>query len=352
MTKNKKIIFNLSIDDLKELGIIKPKRRRKNKKLKQYIQLPNNIKSSSDHMVGYSNTFNSTPTLQSENLRLQNNILEKYPMIKNEDSNFENRLIGALQKYPLLKNDNNNSNDYENRLNDIENDNIKHKALTQHILQLAYGSDNNRPMTSFSGIRNSPQVEELPNNNTDDDNIDVATTGGSDSFKSYNHDNNNSYEPNTIQSGIRNPSIDDNSIAPQLSLEDFSQEVMDELDSYNTQDQSKKEKEKENEKKLKKQIYNQERKDNLYLLKQKYTKLGGNNVDVLRSQSISYLQGIITALETQKSAAEKLAVEKLAAEQLESQKLAAEKLAAEKLAAEQLSSEKPKSKSKSKKNKK
>jgi len=323
MTKNKKIIFNLSIDDLKELGIIKPKRRRRNKQIKQYIQQPNNnIKSSSDHMVGYSNSFNSTtPTLQTENLRLQNNILEKYPMIKNDDSNFENRLIGALQKYPMIKNDNNNSNDYENRLNTIENDNIKHKALTQHILQLAYGSDNNRPMTSFSGIRNSPQVEELSN---DDDNIDVATTGGSESFKSYNNDNDNSYEPNTIQSGIRNPSIDDNSIIPQISLEDHSKEIMQDLDSYITQDQIKKEK--DNEKKLKAQLYNQQRKDNLYLLKQQYTQLGGNNVNVLKSNSISYLQGIIKELETQK----------LAAEQLESQKLASE----------QLSNEKPKSKSK------
>ena len=77
----KNIVFNLTIDDLKELGIIKPKRRRrKTQRIMKYLQ-PSNIKSISDHMTGYSNNFSNTSNLQTENLRLQNDILNKYPMI-------------------------------------------------------------------------------------------------------------------------------------------------------------------------------------------------------------------------------------------------------------------------------
>ena len=79
MGKKNNIVFNLTIDDLKELGIIKSKRRRKRKnRIMQYMQ-PNNNKSTSNHMNGFTNVSN----LQTENLRLQNNILDKYPLISN-----------------------------------------------------------------------------------------------------------------------------------------------------------------------------------------------------------------------------------------------------------------------------
>ena len=79
MGKKHNIIFNLSIEDLKELGIIKKKSKRKRTKRK-YIQpslTQSNIKLSSDHMSGFINTSN----LQSENMRLHNNLLENYPTI-------------------------------------------------------------------------------------------------------------------------------------------------------------------------------------------------------------------------------------------------------------------------------
>ena len=64
MGKKNNIVFNLTIDDLKELGIIKRKRQRRKtpQRIMKYIQQPNNIKSVSDHMTGYSNVFNNNNT--------------------------------------------------------------------------------------------------------------------------------------------------------------------------------------------------------------------------------------------------------------------------------------------------
>ena len=55
--------------------------------MKYLQQQPSNTKSVSDHMTGYSNNFSNTSNLQTENLRLQNNLLDKYPMLKNEANN-------------------------------------------------------------------------------------------------------------------------------------------------------------------------------------------------------------------------------------------------------------------------
>ena len=73
MTKKHEIVFNLNIDDLKELGIIKKRKRRrsKQKNIKYSSSLPNYVKSASDQMVGYSNVFNNTSNLQQENMRLK-----------------------------------------------------------------------------------------------------------------------------------------------------------------------------------------------------------------------------------------------------------------------------------------
>ena len=106
----KKIVFNLTIDDLQELGIIK-KRRRRQRKPKYINTLPSNIKSSSDHMMGYSNEFNNTNNLKTENLRLQNDILDKYPKM--------------INKYPAIQNE--AFNNYEDRFKLLENDNRRHK---------------------------------------------------------------------------------------------------------------------------------------------------------------------------------------------------------------------------------
>ena len=90
MRDHKKII-SLSIKDLKDLGIIKKRRKRRkgNKYFKKMIL--DNIKSSSDHMTGssnsYNNMFTNTSNLQTENLALKNkNLLENSELNKINDS--------------------------------------------------------------------------------------------------------------------------------------------------------------------------------------------------------------------------------------------------------------------------
>ena len=176
----KNIVFNLTIDDLKELGIIKPRRRRRRtNKIMQYLQQqqPNNIKSTSEQMTGYSNVFNNnnTSNLQTENLRLQNNLLDKYPMLKNEANN-------------------NNNNINESRFKTIEDDNRKLNVFANHLLSTTY-----RPaiINKYHDDNLSPikrRVESIDDNDPNhivhnDDNNDVAATGGSDEFKT--HDNKN-----------------------------------------------------------------------------------------------------------------------------------------------------------------
>ena len=139
----------------------------------QQPQQPSNIKSASEQMTGYSNVFNSnnTSNLQTENLRLQNNLLDKYPMLKNEA--------------------NNNNNINESRFKTIEDDNRKLNVFANHLLSTTY-----RPAIinkyNLSPIKR--RVESIDDNDPNhivhnDDNNDVAKTGGSDEFKT--HDNKN-----------------------------------------------------------------------------------------------------------------------------------------------------------------
>ena len=112
MTKKHDIVFNLTIDDLKELGIIKKRRRRGQRRIKYINSIPSNIKSSSDHMTGYSNLFTNTENLKTENLRLQNDYYSKLPMIKNccsvayaaySYSTYTTRLSSYASQYPVLR---------------------------------------------------------------------------------------------------------------------------------------------------------------------------------------------------------------------------------------------------------
>jgi hypothetical protein len=157
MTKKHDIVFNLTIDDLKELGIIK-KRRRRQRRIKYINGIPSNIKSSSDHMSGYSNLFTNTENLKTENLRLQNDMLIKYPMIKN---------------------------DYEDRFKTIEDENNNNKVLSQYMLSRMYRpAIKNDNYIDDDSLSDFTRFETLPDEyGSIDDNIDVGLTYGSDSFK-------------------------------------------------------------------------------------------------------------------------------------------------------------------------
>jgi hypothetical protein len=82
----KKSKLKLTIQDLKDLGIIKTKRKRKNKRSKKKVYNMDGIKSSSHHMVGYGSsnlTNNPTQQLNNENLVMQRDANLK--AIKNND---------------------------------------------------------------------------------------------------------------------------------------------------------------------------------------------------------------------------------------------------------------------------
>jgi hypothetical protein len=297
----KKLVFNLSIDDLKELGIIKPRRRRKSRQIK-YIQQPqNNIKSSSDHMVGYTNAFSNTNNLQTENLRLQNDLLTKYPMLQASQNN-------------------NINNNFENRFKSIEDENQKHKALTQYILTSAYGGEfnnnNNRHMTKYSGIRDA-QVEELPDDPNhivhEDDGIDVTTTLGSEGFSNYNNDKdgvNTPNTPNTTQIGIRNPNDLNESYDEEIEFvastpQKDQEEVL--LDGEETkvdtrpQTRSQTQLQAELEEKTKIEARKQSQKkhlEKLSVLRKEYSKLGGEDTTILGSKKQGDIKDAIDAIKT------------------------------------------------------
>jgi hypothetical protein len=108
MKTSKKVIY-LSLNDLKELGIIKKKKRRgyKNKNKSLYKNESGGVRSISNHMIGSQQSgtpvqFSNTSNLQSDNLRLNNLLLEN--KLKDEPSQnqtvipFDNNQIDTLQK--------------------------------------------------------------------------------------------------------------------------------------------------------------------------------------------------------------------------------------------------------------
>ena len=111
-------------------------------------------------MKGYSNTFNNTDNLKTENLRLQNDLLSKY--------------IEMINKYPAIQNESFNNN-YENRFKTIEDQYDKNKILSRYILSQTYrpAIENNIDYERFEDVEDPNSIV------YDDDNIDVAATGGS-----------------------------------------------------------------------------------------------------------------------------------------------------------------------------
>jgi hypothetical protein len=320
----KNIVFNLTIDDLKELGIIKPRRRRRRtNKIMQYLQQqqqPSNIKSTSEQMTGYSNVFNNnnTSNLQTENLRLQNNLLDKYPMLKMES---------------------NNNN--ESRFKTIEDGTKKSNDYITYILQSAYGGEfSYRPMNKYKSLRSQPLIDESP----EKDNIDVAATAGSEGFKSLDDKNDDdktkSSIPTTPQIGIRSPpgvnnnnedeeenpndttfnevgSVEDDSeeepeptAAPAAAAPD--EEELEEDSEDDSEEDSEEEEEEPIQKPIAKPTAPQTRaranpqlkpksqplpkEETLFELKARYAQLGGDNNDILTSNKVLPVRVAIATL--------------------------------------------------------
>ena len=180
--KNSKKIIYLSLNDLKELGIIK--KRSKRRKRHGTKQLPSNlnpnIRSASDYMVGSSvpTQFMNTSNLQSDNLRLNNLLLEN-----------------KLKEGPEIKNLDNSQIDTLQRAVDKQQNNY------YYITGLMEQNRFNQP--THTSPFNSAYVDTIENDN------DVPSTFGSDNFKSQLNDDTNNNDlafdtiyksPNTVES--------------------------------------------------------------------------------------------------------------------------------------------------------
>ena len=188
----KRKVLYLSIQDLKDLGLLKKYKRRKYKKrLYKYLQnnINNNIKSQSNMGSGYTQQeaprFTNTSNLNSENTRLNNLLLEN-TIIKN-------------------KNDNNDNNDIENK-----NDNPNYH-YDQHNYHLYLKDSEDRFTKKFN--------QGAFNNYDNNDNIDVVETNGSNEFSNTTLDRlHNKSEAEIIndneeqkqKDGLNNSVIDEN----------------------------------------------------------------------------------------------------------------------------------------------
>ena len=134
---NKKIVFNLTLKDLKDLLLInkvldtkqsvsktKLKKSKKKKNKKIIDSLFDTKKKSSDHMKASYNNFNNTNNLMNENLYLKNEELKRHQLlINNED---------ALKLNPLIRN--NNIDDFKIKVDKYNNE--FSYAVGQHLFNL------------------------------------------------------------------------------------------------------------------------------------------------------------------------------------------------------------------------
>ena len=243
---------------------------------------------------------------------------------------------------------------FENRFKSIEDSHKKQNDLTQFILQSAYNGEFYRPMNTYTGIRSNPNIEKIDENDYDyeDDNDDVPTTGGSDTFKSYNNDhdnnfdnennenfdnennenfdneNNNNFDNENVseQFGIRAPEFNLDSIFPQdkqftvtpdeqaYILNNNEDEETKSTDVEPAQDQEPEpdaeeqpeqpeqpepEEQEQPEPEQPPQTSYEKQKQKLLALKQEYTSLGGNDIDILRKKDQKSIKHAIELLKTE-----------------------------------------------------
>ena len=150
MGKSSKL--RLTIQDLKDLGIIKYKKKRKHKrnKKKKIIYRGHNmdgIKSSSNHLVGYGSVLTNTPTLQLNN---ENAVMQRDANIKAIKNQDESRMVSYN---PQLRQIEDNYNDMKGAITHLWN-------VNNH-----YGSK-------------EPRIEEIDDD--EEENVDIFTTNRND----------------------------------------------------------------------------------------------------------------------------------------------------------------------------
>ena len=140
----------LSIDDLKQLGIIKKYLRKKRRNKKKKMMMNNNIRQNSNHMMGYSDVINNQQQVYRNN-DLENE--KKRFEIKNlEQINEKNQLLLENPNYFSNPND-----EFENRIMSLENDMNNGKNSVGNIYKII--QDINRKPASESFIGKNEDIE-------------------------------------------------------------------------------------------------------------------------------------------------------------------------------------------------
>jgi hypothetical protein len=164
-----KKVFNLSIKDLKEiLGVVKKKRKtKKNKKLINYIGIrpktrrASSRRASSQHMIP-----SNVSTLQSENLHLINKQLEN--KIVDKENKVDDQLVVKDDSITKLQDD----------INYVKN-------IGMGLYNDFYSKQNKKSFNLSSNKSKNMDSSNVIRPDTFDDNIDVGTTQGSDTFQDF-----------------------------------------------------------------------------------------------------------------------------------------------------------------------
>jgi len=172
-SKDHKIVFNLSIKDLKELGILDKKKKKKTKRRKSKYSKK---KAYNNFGEGYrTENLSRGETISDATNHLKNQLVEQ--QLKAIQNGEDNRMVGTNPHLAL-----------ENQLNNerLRND-LLHDQNRQVINHLYYQLENSRydkPVSSQPSIYEPSYTPQMTRQNyaNIDDNIDTATTGGSDTF--------------------------------------------------------------------------------------------------------------------------------------------------------------------------
>jgi hypothetical protein len=227
MGKDHKIIFNLTIKDLKDLGIIKKIRKKKNKyyvnKYGKKIKVPYSSSSSKfgeevkTPNLSKGETFINTSTLNDDTNRLRNELAlqelndrKNKPSLADDLSNYMNPKLLQIQ----------NSIDNEKIRNDMENEKIRYG------MQFLYDNiQSNRfekpiqPQSTFYNPVYEPYIQST-NYVKLDDGVDTSTTAGSDSFINSNIAPDSKVMDNPTKSSIIGDPPDSPTIEPLYNIFD------------------------------------------------------------------------------------------------------------------------------------
>ena len=139
----------LSIDDLKQLGIIKKYLRKKRKNKKKKL-INNNIRQNINYMMGYSDVINNQQQVYRNNDL--DNEKKRFEIMNLEQTNQKNQLLLENPNYFSNPND-----EFENRIMSLENDMNNGKNSVGNIYKII--QDINRKPASESFIGKNEDIE-------------------------------------------------------------------------------------------------------------------------------------------------------------------------------------------------